>query len=158
MQRQYISIILILLLTACSSAQITKSGGTDMMTESEKLVAPAAGYGMIYVVRSVEVQSQARFTVYLDRAEGENLIGHTLGGQYINFPATPGEHILYSAGTNMKSIKLDVKEGETIFVRQRVRVDPRDATNQEPLEIIAEEAGQAMLKSLSKGWMNEREA
>ena len=132
---------------------IAKAGAS-----SEKpLMTPEPGYGMVYIVREVGRHPQFRFDVYLDEAVLKERIGYTLGGQYIYFQVPAGKHRVVSVGKNTKTIPFDIKGGETIFIKQAEKWDPKDGSNQDVLEILSPETAQYVLKHAVKGWIDEKE-
>ena len=124
--------------------------------ENSKLMLPEDGYGMIYVMRPMGFWPQYRLYVYIDKTIKENLIGYTVGGQYLAIQVTPGEHIVYSVGGNTKYVKLDVKEGDILFVQQNVLIELIEGSDQDSLERISDIKGKQLLRRFSKGWVYEQ--
>jgi hypothetical protein len=95
--------------------------------------------------------------VYLEEAVLKERLGYTLGGQYIYFQAPPGKHRVVSVGNNTKTFHFEIKDGETLFIRQHIKLDPMDGSNQDPMELLTAEAAQYAMKHLVKGKIDEKE-
>ncbi len=73
---------------------------------------------VVYLIRPESAQSVLNFNVYLDGQKDSDEMGHTNGKEYIYFYVTPGKHTIYSKGESYRSMDIDVKAGEVIFIEQ----------------------------------------
>ena len=78
------------------------------------------GKAIVYILREESAQSFEKFYVYLDSVKPENKMGYTHGAQYIYFYVTPGQHTIFSDAERIKSIDIQAKAGDVIFIEQEV--------------------------------------
>ncbi|MBI5676565.1 MAG: hypothetical protein HZC48_12220 [Nitrospirae bacterium] len=104
---------------------------------------------LIYVVRPIALGGAIRFNVFLDDKEDSSEMGFTRGLQYIYFFVSPGKHAIFSKAENWAEINIDVKEGETIFLKQNPSMGIVFARNS--LELIQEIQGKYYVKNTSIG-------
>ena len=157
MFKKFIITFFVIFLSASVWAMDQENDTSGEMAKDNILLLPEAGYGMVYVVRPFERQGNTRLYVYVDETNKDNIIGYTVGGQHINFQVTPGEHIIYSVGENTKYLKIHIQEGETLFVKQRILIDPRGGSNQDTLERVPAAAGTLLIDNTTKGFLYEKE-
>jgi hypothetical protein len=79
---------------------------------------PENGKAIVYVVFMESWYKGISFDVYLDNQEPKSKIGSNMGGQYIYFNLTPGEHKILSKAENWAEITVLAKAGDILFVRQ----------------------------------------
>lgn len=136
------------LLTGCAS-----------LPSPEKMAQEVSGYNLpkqsdaenslIYVVRPSPLGSLIRFNVFLDDKEASSEMGWTRGSQYIYFFLNPGKHNIFSNAENWAEINIDIKAGETVFVKQNPEMGFIMARNS--LEIIPELEGKYHVKNAKLG-------
>ena len=74
-------------------------------------------------------------------------MGYTRGSQYVYFFVSPGKHTIYSKAENWAEVTVDVKAGETVFLKQNPAMGIIMARNS--LELIQEVLQKlALLKSI----------
>lgn len=111
--------------------------------------APEKGEAIIYVVRPSALGSLVRFNVFLDDEEDASEMGWNRGSQYIYFFVKPGEHTLYSIAENTADLKVSVREGEAVFVKQDASMGIIMARNS--IHKIDDVAGKYHVMKLSQG-------
>lgn len=82
--------------------------------------------------------------------------GYTKGRQHIYFLVLPGKHRIISEGKNRKSLVVDVKEGETIYIKQ----NPRRGgigVNQDGLELLTLKEGKYFADRTTLGVIDIRQ-
>lgn len=104
---------------------------------------------LIYVVRPSSVGTLIRFNVFLDDKEDNSEMGYTRGSQYIYFFAKPGQHTIYSKAENWAEIFVDVKAGQTVFLKQDASMGFVMARNS--LGLVQELEGKYYVKNSSPG-------
>lgn len=139
--------LLSLFLVACST--VTPQQMKKEIAGFNLPYAPEKGEGMIYVVRPSPLGYAVRFNVFLDDENSTSEMGWNRGSQYIYFFVKPGDHNLYSVAENTAELKVNVKEGETVFVRQDSYIGFIMARNS--LQEIDEVEGQYNVMKLDKG-------
>ena len=121
MKRVILVLLGVLLVAGCSrmehpSPKVMKADiGTYKLPHQAK-----EGKAIVYILRPETAQPSENFYVYLDSVKPENKMGHTNGKQYIYFYVTPGKHTIYSDAERIKSIDIQAKAGDIIFLEQEV--------------------------------------
>ncbi len=123
MRRNILALVAVVLLgvisVGCSRSQIPSP---EVMNSSTKgYVLPhkvEEGKAVVYVLRPESAQSVINFNIYLDGQKDSDEMGHTNGKEYIYFYVTPGKHTIYSKGESFKSIDIDIKAEEVVFIEQ----------------------------------------
>jgi len=133
--------------------------GCATLPSPEKMAAELNGYSLpkqtettnalIYIVRPSPIGTLIRFNVFLDDKEDISEMGYTRGSQYIYFFAIPGQHTIYSKAENWAEIFVDVKAGETVFLKQDASMGFIMARNS--LGIVQELEGKYYVKNASLG-------
>lgn len=141
--------LLLLSIFMASCTTITPQQMKDATAGYNLPYKPEKGEGMIYVVRPSSLGYAIRFNVFLDDEEKTSEMGWNRGTQYIHFFVRPGEHTLYSVAENTDELKVNVKEGETVFVRQDTQMGIIMARNS--LQKIGEVEGTYSVMKLNKG-------
>jgi hypothetical protein len=124
-------------------------------TEAETAVRPDKGFAGVYIIRHSDLFLFEKFYVYVDKLIGPNRVGYTKGMQHIYFSVLPGKHKITSEGKNRKSLIVDVKEGETIYIEQ----NPRRGgigVNQDSLELLNQKEGAYYLGLTTQGVVDVR--
>lgn len=87
---------------------------TDLSTKSGTLTAPAEGKGQVVFFRPGSMMGAALgCTVH----EGASQIARLGNGKYYVVPMAPGIHQFATHGEATDTLKLEVEEGETYFVK-----------------------------------------
>ncbi len=125
----------------------------------DKMQAELAGYslpksavadkGLVYVVRPSSVGTLVRFNVFLDDQEAHSEMGYTRGNQYIYFYVTPGSHTINSKAENWADLKVDVRAGEVVYVKQEVDMGFVMARN--TLSKLSDTEGRYLVKDATLG-------
>ena len=110
---------------------------------------PQDGKAIVYVVFQESWYKGIRFDVFLDNQEPESGIGYNMGGQYIYFDLTPGEHKILSKAENWAEMNVSVKAGDIIFIRQEPYTGILNAKNK--LLTLEDYEGKYFVKTLSTG-------
>jgi hypothetical protein len=76
-------------------------------------------------------------------------MGYTRGSQYIYFFAEPGQHTIFSKAENWAEVIVEVKAGETIFLKQDASIGIVMARNN--IGIIQDLEGKYYVKNSSLG-------
>jgi hypothetical protein len=140
--------VMICIVAICGYTQDSES--TETKKGSVELPAqPSKDNAMVYVVRPSSFLSPMKIYVYVDKRNGSNRTGYTMGRQYIYFPVSPGKHKVISEANNTKTIMIDVKAGETIFIKQNTTRGR--GFNQDFLEILDPEEGEHFVSITSLG-------
>ena len=154
MLKQSLIIILVVFFAGFSWAMETVKTGSEAEMGFTLPALPQEGQAMIYMVRPSVVDHFSKFYVYLDKKLGKNRIGSTKGLEYIYFPVSPGKHRIFSEGRNSKYIDITVKAGETVFIKQPVKLDV-DGTNLDNMIILEPEIGKYIVSHLTMGWLDQ---
>ena len=94
------------------------------LTEGYQLPAePAEGQAMIYVIRPSSDLGHESVNIYHDGGKGETYVGQIKGLDYMYFEVAPGKHCVASQKLNKRGICFNVKNNETIFVKQTMASD-----------------------------------
>lgn len=133
--------------------------GCTTLPSPEKMAAELEGYSLpkqnetsnslIYVVRPSSVGTLVRFNVFLDDKNDNSEMGYTRGSQYIYFFAEPGQHTIFSKAENWAEVIVDVKAGETVFLKQDASMGIVMARNN--LGIVSDLEGKYHIKNSSLG-------
>ncbi|MDP3013238.1 MAG: DUF2846 domain-containing protein [Candidatus Subteraquimicrobiales bacterium] len=133
--------------------------GCATLPSPEKMALEVSGYNLpkqneaesalIYVVRPSSLGALIRFNVFLDDKEDNSEMGYNRGSQYIYFLVNPGKHTILSKAENWAEISVDVKAGETVFLKQNPSIGIIMARNS--LELIQEVEGKYHVKNTSLG-------
>ena len=133
--------------------------GCTTLPSPEKMAAELEGYSLpkqnetsdslIYVVRPSSVGTIVRFNVFLDDKDASSEMGYTRGSQYIYFFAEPGQHTIFSKAENWAEVIVEVKAGETIFLKQDASIGIVMARNN--IGIIQDLEGKYYVKNSSLG-------
>lgn len=133
--------------------------GCTTLPSPEKMAAELEGYSLpkqnetsdslIYVVRPSSVGTIVRFNVFLDDKDANSEMGYTRGSQYIYFFAEPGQHTIFSKAENWAEVIVEVKAGETIFLKQDASMGIVMARNN--IGIIQDLEGKYYVKNSSLG-------
>jgi hypothetical protein len=110
---------------------------------------PEDGKAVLYVVFQEPWYSKIRFDVFLDNKEPASQIGYNMGGQYIYFDLTPGEHTILSKAENWAEIAVSVKAGDIVFIRQAPYTGFLNARNK--LLTLEDYEGKYHVKTLATG-------
>jgi hypothetical protein len=110
---------------------------------------PDPGRAIIYVVRPSSLGTAVRFNVFLDNMDPASEMGYNRGGQFIYFMVNPGERRIFSVAENTPELKIDVKEGDIIFLQQRVY--PGFIMARNDLLLLGEAEGKYRVKTLELG-------
>ena len=110
---------------------------------------PDQGMAIIYVVRPSSLGTAVRFNVFLDNMEPASEMGYNRGGQYIYFMVKPGERKIFSVAENTPELKINVKEGDIIYLQQRVY--PGFIMARNDLLVLSEDEGKFRVKTLELG-------
>ncbi|MCJ7616079.1 MAG: DUF2846 domain-containing protein [Desulfobacterales bacterium] len=90
---------------------------------------PEKGKAIVYVVRPSPLGKITRFNVFIDNQDPESEMGYTMGGEYIYFNLTPGDHQILSKAENCAKINVSAKEGDVIFIQQESKMGTFKAKN-----------------------------
>lgn len=133
--------------------------GCATLPSPEKMAQEVSGYNLpkqsdtesslVYVVRPSSLGTLVRFNVFLDDKEVSSEMGWNRGSQYIYFYVNPGKHTIFSIAENWAEISIDLKAGETAFVKQNPEMGIIMARNS--LEIIPEIEGKYYVKNAKVG-------
>lgn len=133
--------------------------GCASAPSADKMQAELAGYslpkaavadqGLVYVVRPSSVGTLVRFNVFLDDQEANSEMGYTRGNEYIYFYVTPGSHTINSKAENWADLKVDVRAGEVVYVKQEVDMGFVMARNS--LTKLSDVEGRYLVKDASLG-------
>ena len=110
---------------------------------------PEDGKAMVYVVFRESWYGKIRFDVFLNNQDPQSAIGYNMGGQYICFEITPGEHMILSKAGNWAELRVSAKAGDIIFIRQEPYPGFIDARNR--LAILPEYEGKYYVQTLAPG-------
>lgn len=133
--------------------------GCATFPSREKMALEVSGYNLpkqseandalIYIVRPSSLGFIVRFNVFLDNKEDNSEMGYTRGSQYIYFYTNPGQHTIYSKAENWAEISVNVKAGETIFLKQSPAVGILFARNS--IELLEDVEGKYNVKNTKIG-------
>jgi hypothetical protein len=76
-------------------------------------------------------------------------MGYTRGNEYIYFYVTPGSHTINSKAENWADLKVDVRAGEVVYVKQEVDMGFVMARNN--LSKLSDTEGRYLVKEASLG-------
>ncbi|MBN2178736.1 MAG: hypothetical protein JW743_04855 [Deltaproteobacteria bacterium] len=110
---------------------------------------PEDGKAIVYVVFQESWYKGIRFDVFIDNQEPKSEIGYNMGGQYIYFNLTPGEHKILSKAENWAEINVSAKAGDIIFIRQEPYTGLLNARNK--LLNLQDYEGKYYVKTLIPG-------
>lgn len=110
---------------------------------------PEDGKAIVYVIFEESWYKGIRFDVFIDDKEPESAAGYNMGGQYIFFNLTPGEHKILSKAENWAEINVSAKAGDVIFIRQEPYTGFLNARNK--LSTLQEYEGKYYVKTLNPG-------
>lgn len=140
-------------------ALLSLATGCATLPSTEKMALELSGYNLpkqsepesalIYVVRPSSMGTLIRFNVFVDDKEDSSEMGYTRGSQYLYFFVSPGKHTIFSKAENWAEINIDLKEGETVFLKQNPAMGIIMARND--LELIQEVEGKYHVKNTSIG-------
>ncbi|MFO7964006.1 MAG: DUF2846 domain-containing protein [Desulfobacterales bacterium] len=157
MIKKWLAIVLMLTIPAGASA-LPEMSNSENLSDYELPAKPDKGCAMVYIVRPSEVDLFSRFYVYLDEKRGANRIGFTTGREHLYFQVTPGEHRIITQGEyNSKSIEFEVAGGDTLFIRQNVKLDV-DKTNVDNMEILNPAEGTYAVSITTRGILDKHPA
>lgn len=138
----------LVLLYGCASAPSVSTMQGELAGYS--LPKPAVGdKGLVYVIRPSSAGTLVRFNVFLDDQEAHSEMGYTRGNEYIYFYVTPGSHTLNSKAENWAELKVNVRAGEIVYVKQSVEVGFVMARNS--LSLLGDMEGRYFVKEASLG-------
>ncbi len=80
-------------------------------------------------------------------------MGYTRGNEYIYFYVTPGSHTLNSKAENWAELKVNVRAGEIVYVKQDVEVGFVMARNS--LSLLGDTEGRYFVKEASLGTLTK---
>ncbi len=116
-----LAIVSFLLLSGCASLPSRAVMEADVRDFQLPKTADS-GNAIIYVVRPSSSASLIRFNVFVDDKEDNSEMGYTRGTQYIYFIVKPGNHTIMSKAENWSELFVDVKAGETVFLKQEAAI------------------------------------
>lgn len=110
---------------------------------------PEEGKAIVYVIFQEYWYKGIRFDVFIDNQEPKSQAGYNMGGQYICFDLTPGEHKILSKAENLAEIEVSAKAGDIIFIRQEPYTGILNAKNR--LLALQDYEGKYYVKTLTPG-------
>jgi hypothetical protein len=110
---------------------------------------PEDGKAIVYVLFTESWYKGIKFDVYIDNQEPKSEIGYNMGGQYIYFDLSPGEHKILSKAENWAEINVSAKAGDIIFIRQEPYTGLLNARNK--LLTLQDYEGKYHVKTLTIG-------
>lgn len=147
------------LVSSVALLMVALVSGCTTLPSPEKMAAELEGYSLpkqnetsdslIYVVRPSSIGTIVRFNVFLDDKDAGSEMGYTRGSQYIYFFAEPGQHTIFSKAENWAEVIVEVKTGETIFLKQDASMGIVMARNN--IGIIQDLEGKYYVKNSSLG-------
>lgn len=119
MRRLLFSFILFLsvIIQSCSTAP-KREVMVKAIKDYELPEKPTEDKAMVYVVRPSGLGSMIRFQIFLDGTENQDELGWTKGNQHFYFTIDPGKHCVHSLAENWSRVQVDLKKGESIFLKQ----------------------------------------
>lgn len=144
--------ILLLALAGLSGCISAPPPSDEMMAGAASYrlpILPEEGKAIAYVIFAEPHLAQIQFGVFLDGKGPESVVGYNRGGQYIYFSLPPGEHTVLSKAENWAEMKVSVKAGDVLFLRQEFKMGWTDAQNQ--LATLTDPEGKYYVKALTAG-------
>ena len=96
-------VVVLALLSGCASS---------MMIRSETVLAPGPDYAIVNFLRPSSLGGAIKFGIW----DKENFIGILTPKNYIQYKASPGEHIFMTRAENWSVIKATVTAGKTYYI------------------------------------------
>jgi hypothetical protein len=121
----------------CATAKLSTA---DL--QSLKQQRPPEGKALVYVVRPTVIGGVVKFTTLCD----DQVMGTTTGNQFLYVVLEPGMHHFESLAENKAKLSLQVEEGRTYFIKQKVQMGIVMARTD--LELMDESEGRKSLQSL----------
>jgi hypothetical protein len=107
-QRTWIFKVLLVLL----AVGILSGCASSMMIRSDMLIEPSPDYAVVNFLRPSSFGGAIKFGIW----DSDNFIGVLTPKNYIQYKATPGEHIFMARAENWAVIKADVQAGRTYYI------------------------------------------
>ena len=95
--------ILVLLLTACATTQMTE------VAAGQQVAGPAPGKALVYFLRPSMFGGAIQSTVY----DGDQYIGTVSAGTHVAYQADPGQHMFMVIGENADFMQADLLADKT---------------------------------------------
>jgi len=141
-------VVILLILGLCPSLTLLASAPPEPGLSDKKQVELSkdrpmgklqAGKALVYVVRPAFVGTTIKTYFVCD----DDFKGINKGKSYFFFHVDPGKHVFWSKAENVDALELDVKAGQTYFIKQKIQMGALRARVK--LVVLSEFEGKAAL-------------
>jgi hypothetical protein len=98
-------VVVLAILSGCAST-------SSMMIRSETMLVPSPDYAIVNFLRPSSMAFAIKFGIW----DKENVVGVLTTKNYIQYKASPGEHIFMARAENWSVIKATVDAGKTYYI------------------------------------------